>query len=247
MAAAHLAPIRVGCSGWSYPHWRGRFYPEDLRAAEWFAYYADSFDTVEINNSFYKLPTAAAVAQWAAQAPEGFLYAVKVNRFITHMKKLKQPAEPLQRFVTTIKGLGAHLGPLLYQLPPHWRCNLDRLKEFLAILPPDLVHVFEFREPSWLNDEVFTALDERGASLCVHDMHGIDVPRVAVGRVAYVRFHGTGLWYSGAYASATLQACAAWLRAQAAAGRTGFAYFNNDAEAQAVIDARRLLRLLGEG
>lgn len=246
MAAEPPAPIRIGCSGWSYPHWRGRFYPADLRAAEWFAYYTQRFDTVEINNSFYRLPTESAVTHWATQAPAQFLYAVKVNRFITHMKKLKDPQQPLRQFVTRMRGLGGHLGPLLYQLPPHWRCDLARLREFLAMLPSDLVHVFEFREPSWLSDAVFTLLDEHGASLCVHDMRDIDVPRVAVGRVAYVRFHGTGLWYSGAYSSSTLRSWAAWLRTQAAAGRAGFAYFNNDAEAQAVTDATRLLRLLGE-
>jgi uncharacterized protein YecE (DUF72 family) len=236
--------IRIGCSGWSYPHWRRRFYPEHLREAQWFAHYAESFDTVEINNSFYRLPTARAVAQWEAQAPQGFLYAVKVNRFITHMKKLKDPQQPLAQFVGRMRGLGMHLGPLLYQLPPHWRCDLARLREFLAILPADLVHVFEFRDASWLSDAVFSLLDHYTASLCVHDMSGIEVPRVAVGRVAYMRFHGTGVWYSGAYSDSTLRACATWLRTQAAAGRPGFAYFNNDAEAQAVRDAQHLLRLL---
>jgi uncharacterized protein YecE (DUF72 family) len=227
-----------------YADWRGRFYPAALRAADWFAYYAGVFDTVEINNTFYHLPAPAAVRHWATQAPDGFVYAVKVNRFITHMKKLAQPAPPLRQFLQRIRPLGASLGPLLYQLPPRWRCNPSRLADFLALLPDDLTHVFEFRDQSWLCDEVFALLDRHGASLCVHDMAGLDVPRLAVGRVAYVRFHGTLPPYAGAYSPAALRSWARWLSAQAAGGRPAFAYFNNDVAAQAVVDAQRLRRMV---
>jgi uncharacterized protein YecE (DUF72 family) len=238
------APIRVGCSGWSYPHWRGPFYPQHLPEKEWFAYYTRAFDTVEINNSFYRLPSATTVAHWAQHAPAGFLYAVKVNRYITHMKKLKEPRQALRQFLTRMRPLRHFLGPLLYQLPPHWRCDAQRLRDFLALLPSDLVHVFEFRDATWLNDGVFALLEESGASLCVHDMPGIGVPRVAVGRVAYVRFHGTLPSYGGGYAEATLRSWARWLQGQADAGRGAFAYFNNDAGGQAVVDAQKLLRKL---
>ena len=238
--------IRIGCSGWIYPHWRERFYPKELRQTEWFRHYAQTFDTVEINNTFYHLPSEKAVAHWEEQAPPGFVYAVKVNRFITHMKKLREPQEPLRNFVTRMHGLGKHLGPLLYQLPPHWNCNPARFREFLDALSPDFIHVFEFRHQSWVNDEIFAALEEHGASLCVHDMIGIEVPRVAMGRVAYVRFHGTLPLYAGGYAERTLRSWAQWLSEQAAAGRDAFAYFNNDADAQAVFDAQKLRRQIGQ-
>jgi uncharacterized protein YecE (DUF72 family) len=236
--------VRVGCSGWSYSHWRGRFYPADLPEAEWFGYYARVFDTVEINNSFYRLPSAVAVAHWRAQAPSGFLFAVKANRYITHMKKLKDPRQALQQFLGRVGALGERLGPLLYQLPPHWRCDPVRLRTFLALLPRELTHVFEFRDPSWVCDEVFTLLADHGASVCVHDMSGITMPRLAVGPIAYVRFHGTVPGYAGGYAPATLRAWARWLHEHAAAGRPAFVYFNNDAEGRAIVDAQALVRAL---
>ncbi len=239
--------IRIGCSGWIYRHWRERFYPKELPQGEWFRHYARTFDTVEINNSFYHLPSEKAVAHWQEQAPSGFVYAVKVNRFLTHMKKLREPKEPLRNFVTRMRGLGKHLGPLLYQLPPHWNCNPQRFREFLDALPPDLIHVFEFRHQSWVNDEVFAALEAYGASLCVHDMAGIEIPRVAMGRVAYVRFHGTLPLYAGCYSQQMLRSWAQWLNEQVVAGRSAFAYFNNDSEAHAVFDALKLLRALAQG
>lgn len=242
MSKPRVGPIRIGCSGWMYAHWRERFYPKGLPQKEWFRHYAQTFDTVEINNSFYHLPGENAVASWARQAPPRFTYAVKVNRFITHMKKLKDPEEPLRKFISRMQGLGRHLGPLLYQLPPHWNCNPERFRAFLDALPSDLIHVFEFRHQSWVNDEIFATLDGHRASLCVHDMTGIEIPRVATGPVAYVRFHGTLPLYAGGYSQRTLRSWAEWLTEQAAAGRSAFAYFNNDAEGQAVFDAQKLRR-----
>jgi uncharacterized protein YecE (DUF72 family) len=132
---ARRGQVRIGTSGWIYKHWRGVFYPERLPAREWFAFYARSFDTVEINNTFYRLPSPAAFAAWHDQAPPGFVYAVKASRYLTHMKKLKDPADALERILGRARLLGPYLGPVLYQLPPHWRCDLDRLREFLAALP----------------------------------------------------------------------------------------------------------------
>jgi hypothetical protein len=128
--------IWIGTSGWVYDHWRGIFYPEDLRQRDWFSYYAREFDTVEINNTFYRLPSEAAFDRWREQAPPGFTYAVKASRFLTHFKKLKDPQEPLQRFFERAGRLSETLGPVLYQLPPHWRANLPRFEHFLAALPP---------------------------------------------------------------------------------------------------------------
>ncbi|MEP6769003.1 MAG: DUF72 domain-containing protein [Acidobacteriota bacterium] len=143
------ARFRVGCSGWQYRHWRGEIYPADLPASKWFDFYASRFDTVEINNSFYRLPEGAVFEAWRRRAPAGFLYAVKASRYLTHNKKLKDPEEPLERFFDRARHLRGKLGPVLYQLPPGWSVNLERLDAFLELLPGRARHVLEFRDP-WL-------------------------------------------------------------------------------------------------
>ena len=235
--------IRIGCSGWNYRHWRGLFYPERLAATHWFAHYATFFDTVEVNNSYYRLPEAATFAAWRDAAPPDFVYAVKASRFLTHQKKLKDPDEPIERLVGRARHLGDRLGPLLYQLPPRWRLDLGRLRDFVERLPRDVVHVLEFREPSWMTDPVFALLDAKGISFCTHDIPGLDVPRIAIGPVAYVRFHGTAGKYIGRYPPEVLAAWHAWMTAQAADGRRVFAYFNNDIHGHAIEDALALKRL----
>ena len=159
-----VGSVRIGCSGWIYRHWRGAFYPEKMAQRLWFAHYAGTFGTVELNTSFYHLPKAETFEKWHAQAPRGFRYAVKAPRFITHMKKLKDCAEPIAEFISRARKLDGSLGPLLYQLPPRWSCNPQRLDDFVALLPADLVHVFEFREKSWLTEEMLALLDARGVS-----------------------------------------------------------------------------------
>ena len=238
--------IRIGCSGWNYRHWRGAFYPVGLPQRRWFEHYAATFDTVEINNSFYRLPTAETFAKWRDQAPPDFRYAVKANRFLTQAKKLKDCAEPLQRMLEPVRALGDRLGPILYQLPPRFRLNLDRLDEFTALLPPDLTHVFEFRENSWLNDEVLALLDRRGLSFCVHDMEGSLTSRCAVGPVAYVRFHGGEGKYWGRYTDERLFGWAEWMAGEARGGRDVWAYFNNDVHAHAIDDALTLRAIVAQ-
>jgi uncharacterized protein YecE (DUF72 family) len=232
--------IRIGCSGWVYPHWRDRFYPPKLAVKNWFAYYAEHFDTVEINNSFYRLPKAETFDAWRDQSPAGFCYAVKANRFLTQAKKLKDCEEPLERMMAPFRHLEPALGPILYQLPPRFRINLDRLERFLEILPKDLINVFEFRDSSWYVDEVFTLLDRHGAGFCTHDMTGMETPRAAVGRAAYVRFHGGEGKYWGRYSDERLLDWADWLAEQARSGRPVWAYFNNDIDGHAIEDALTL-------
>ena len=235
-----METIRIGCSGWNYRHWRERFYPAGLPVKKWFDFYAGTFDTVEINNSFYRLPPPETFAKWRDQAPPGFRYAVKANRFITQAKKLKDCAEPLDRMMAPTRKLGDTLGPILYQLPPNFRINLARLDDFLSLLPKDLTHVFEFREPSWLTDDTYALLEGHGASFCVHDMPGSATPREATGKAAYVRFHGNGGKYWGRYTDAQLAGWSDWLAEQAKAGREAWAYFNNDIDAHAIHDAQTL-------
>lgn len=234
----------MGCSGWIYPHWRGRFYPEKLAVKRWFAFYAEHFDTVEINNSFYRLPKPETFDGWAAQAPPGFRYAVKANRFLTQAKKLKDCEEPMARMMPAFRHLGETLGPVLYQLPPRFKVNLERLEAFLQLVPKDVVNVFEFREKSWYDVRVFALLERYGASFCAHDMPGSDSPDLAVGPVAYVRFHGGEGKYWGRYSEERLLRWTDWMMAQARAGRAVWAYFNNDAEAHAVEDALTLKAML---
>ena len=217
--------VNVGCSGWQYRHWRGDFYPADLPASRWLEHYAQRFDTVEINNSFYRLPEASTFAAWRQRAPAGFLFAVKASRFLTHMKKLKDPEEPIARFFSRAARLGRSLGPVLYQLPPRWPLNLERLQVFLDALPRRRRHVIEFREPSWYDDRVFALLEQHGVALCLHDMRGSASGRLSIGPFVYARFHGPSK-YSGSYSHAALEEWADWLAERAAEGKRVFAYFN---------------------
>ena len=238
--APAAAPVRIGCSGWIYKHWRGLFYPEKLPVKRWFEFYASEFATVEINNSFYRLPPPETFKSWREQAPAGFCYAVKANRFLTQAKKLKDCEEPLERMMRSFGALKPRLGPILYQLPPRFKVNLDRLESFLRIAPNDVVNVFEFREPSWYCDAVFALLERYGASFCAHDMPGSQSPRIAVGRIAYLRFHGGIGKYWGRYTDEALLGWSDWIIEQTRADRPVWAYFNNDPEAQAIHDAQTL-------
>ncbi len=235
--------VRVGCSGWLYAHWRGRFYPAELAARGWFAYYAGQFDTVEINNTFYRLPEPSTFETWRRQAPRRFGYAVKASRFLTHRKKLKDPREPLRRLFARASRLGPTFGPVLYQLPPRWPANLERFEAFLRALPKRRRHAIEFRDPSWYDDRVFALLTRYSVALCLHDMTGSASGRLAVGPFVYVRFHDTTK-YGGRYADDTLASWADWLASRASAGLPVYAYFNNDAEAHAPRDALRLREMI---
>ena len=240
MQRTRVSPIRVGCSGWAYKHWRGLFYPEGLPQKRWFERYAEEFDTVEINNSFYRLPPPATFAKWRDQAPAGFCYAVKANRFLTQAKKLLDCEEPMERMMAAARCLGDRLGPILYQLPPSLKLNLERLESFLNILPRDATSVFEFRNTSWYVAETYALLDRHGAGFCAHDMRGSATERIAVGPAAYVRFHGAKGKYWGRYSDQAIHAWAEWLVDQARAGRAAWCYFNNDIHGHAIEDARAL-------
>ena len=238
--------IRIGCSGWNYRHWRERFYPAGLPQRRWFEFYAEHFDTVEINNSFYRLPKPETFEAWRAQAPPGFCYAVKANRFLTQAKKLKDCAEPLERMMAPFRELAPALGPILYQLPPSLHLNLERLEQFLELVPRDVVNVFEFRDRSWNVPETFDLLDRHGASFCVHDMRNCPSARIAVGPIAYVRFHGGVGKYWGRYADPILLDWTDWMVEQARQGRPVWCYFNNDIDGHAIDDAQTLRAMVAQ-
>jgi uncharacterized protein YecE (DUF72 family) len=239
-----ISPVRVGCSGWNYRHWRGAFYPDRLPVKAWFAHYAEQFETVEINNSFYRLPKAETFDAWRKQAPPGFRYSVKANRFITQAKKLNDCAAPVERMIEPTRHLGSALGPILYQLPPSLGLNLGRLETFLKLLPPDLTHVFEFRDNSWYADAVLQLLDRFHAGFVVHDFPGKVSPRWVAGGVVYVRFHGGVGKYHGRYPEEALRDWSDWMAGEARGGRSVWAYFNNDAEAAAIDDALTLKAMM---
>jgi uncharacterized protein YecE (DUF72 family) len=238
-------PPRIGCSGWNYKSWRGTFYPRDLSPKAWLEYYAARFDTVEVNNTFYRLPERSTFIDWHSQLPAGFLMAVKASRYLTHMKRLKDPAEPLDRLLTRASGLDRMLGPILYQLPPQFTRDVKRLDDFLRCLPRScdgrrLRHAMEFRHPSWYVDDVFAVLRARRVALCLHDKAGSSVDSPIVGPFVYVRFHGTSGAYHGSYSRQTLANWAGRLADQALDGLPVYAYFNNDPEAVATQNAATL-------
>jgi len=232
----------VGCSGWQYRDWRGIVYPPRLPQREWLRHYATLFDTVEVNNSFYRLPSESTVAGWAAAVPPGFVFALKLGAFGTHRMKLRDAASWLPNHMTRVELLGAAAGPTLVQLPPRWRRNTERLDEFLAVAPRTTRWAVEVRDPTWLHDDVFEVLARHGAALCVHDLLA-DHPFVLTTDWTYVRFHGPDALtrkYYGAYGHRRLRTWAARLAGLLDEGRDVYCYFNNDYEGHAVTDARWL-------
>jgi uncharacterized protein YecE (DUF72 family) len=240
MSAKH-GNLRVGTSGFHYNHWKGIFYPDKLVISKWFSHYAQHFDTVEINNTFYHLPSASAFEAWKKQAPPGFLYALKFNRYGSHWLRLKNPTSTIGNFLKAAKRLKQTLGPILVQLPPHWHKDAPRLDSFLAAAPRSYRWAVEFRHPSWLCSEVYAVLERHHVAVCIHDMIKHH-PRVLTAGWTYVRFHGDH--YSGSYSHQKLTAEAQWMRQQLAAGTDVFAYFNNDAQGFAVKNAADLRRYL---
>jgi uncharacterized protein YecE (DUF72 family) len=243
-----MAELRIGCSGWSYRHWKGGvFYPAGLKARDELTWYASRFDTAEINGSFYRLPTDAAVDGWRDRSPDGFVFAWKASRFITHMKRLLDPEEPLALMWSRAERLGDKLGPVLFQLPPQMQRNDERLERFLQVLPPRRRHAFEFRHPSWYAEAVFDRLREANAALCISDHHHAPAPWTPTADWIYVRGHGPKGRYFGAYPDRTLRDWADRLEAWRQSGRDSFCYFDNDPEGAAPKDALKLEELLGRG
>ncbi len=238
-----MAEIRIGTSGWVYKDWKGPFYPAELKAREHFGFYASQFSTTEINNSFYRLPSEAAVAGWAEQAPPGFLFAWKASQFITHRKRLLEPEQSIDLVFGRMAPLGEHFGPVLFQLPPSLKRDDERLTHFLDQLPRDRRCTVEFRHPSWYEGPVLDRLREHDVALCISDHHHAPSPWEATASWIYVRGHGPGGRYFGSYENAELERWAERLKAWRSEGRDAFCYFDNDIKAAAPEDAKRLITL----
>ena len=235
--------IRIGTSGWSYKHWRESFYPKDLPASGQFGYYAARYDTVELNSPFYRLPPKSTFELWKEKSPPGFLFSVKANRFITHMKKLSEPAESTSRFLENVSGLGEKCGPLLFQLPPKWNINTERFAAFLAALPRHFEYVFEFRNPTWYHPEITALLKKYGCAFCIYDLDGHLSPLEVTAPLVYVRLHGPEGKYAGSYSNEALELwatrCIEW-----STSAHVFVYFDNDIGTHAPYNAAALRELV---
>ena len=236
--------IHVGTSGWQYRDWRGRLYPEGMAQSRWLEHYARTFSTVEVNNSFYRLPERGTFERWASTTPDTFTFAVKASRYLTHLKRLKDPREGIGRLWDNSAGLGDKRGPVLFQLPPRFPADLIRLEAFCALLPPRILAAWEFRDPSWWIDDVFRLLDERGYAFVLPDRPGFRGPFIVTGGWSYVRFH-QGTQTGPDYRRDKLRAWAERIAEMDASDV--WAFFNNDHGGAAVRDAIFLRKAMSAG
>jgi uncharacterized protein YecE (DUF72 family) len=240
-----MAHLRIGCSGFVYDHWKGAFYPEDLAQNHWLAYYCRHFSTVELNVTFYGLPERETFAKWHMTTPEDFLFAMKGSRFITHVKKLKDCAEPIEAFFSRALLLKEKLGVILWQLPPSFSLDLERFREFLEVLKPFRIrNAFEFRNKTWITKKVFTLLEKQNAALCIADHPDFlkDLPTTA--DFLYIRRHGTGGNHATSYSTEFLKEDAKFIRAHLKKKEDIYLFFNNDAMGHAPQNALELLQIL---
>lgn len=236
--------LRIGTSGWHYKHWRKRYYPASALPQEYLVFYAHDFDSVEINNSFYRLPSEHVVDQWRRSTPVDFCFAVKGSRYITHRKKLTDPRNALRQFLRIISRLGPKLGPVLFQLPPDWHYNVERLNAFLHALPSGHRVSFELRDPTWHTAEVYRSLHRHNAALCLFDLAGFQAPIELTADFVYVRLHGPDGKYQGKYSPAALKEWARRLERWSPRLAAAYVYFDNDEAARAVANAKELKRLM---
>jgi uncharacterized protein YecE (DUF72 family) len=238
--------IHVGTSGWNYKHWLARFYPEDLKSGNQLGYYASFFDTVEINNSFYALPTPERFVKWSLATPKDFLFAVKASRYITHMKKLKGGGAIAESFFSSVAMLKHKVGPILFQLPPGFNVDYQRLELFLKEIPRRFRYVFEFRSQSWYDEKVLALLRKFNCAFCIYELAGHQSPKEVTTDFVYLRLHGPEGKYAGNYSPAALEHWADECRTWLARGKDVFVYFDNDQNAFAVHNAMALKKLLGQ-
>ena len=237
--------IRIGTSGYHYKHWVGPFYPPKTPPSKMLDYYVRYFDTVELNNSFYRLPTPEAFDCWRDATPPNFIFAVKASRFLTHNKKLKDPENALDNLLPRAVRLKNKLGPTLFQLPPRWRVNIERLQNLLAILPRDLRYTFEFRELSWITEQVNETLRRFNAAFCIYELTGYQSPLTVTADFAYVRLHGPeSSKYQGSYSAGRLQNWARQIEQWAKELNAVYMYFDNDQAGYAAKNAIALKKMV---
>ena len=233
--------ILVGTSGYNYPEWKGSFYPQHLSAAKMLPFYAERFPSVEINATFYRMPTPKTVAGWAGQVPSTFRFTLKANRRITHDKRLKDVGDSVEFFVSAAHELGPQLGALLFQTPPNLKCDLERFDAFLATMPDGVPAAFEFRHDSWLDDEVYARLRARNFALCVADTEARSVPVVATADFAYLRLRDEG------YDDEAIRTWTALAQDLSTRCRDVFVYFKHEDAGKGAAFGQRMIELLAQG
>lgn len=237
--------VLIGTSGWQYDSWRGRLYPRDVPKARWLEHYAARFATVESNSAFYRLPERRTFENWAARTPDDFVWAVKASRYLTHVRRLQDPAEPVHRLVDRLEGLGDKCGPVLLQLPPTLRLDLEALDATLAAFPRSMRIAVEPRHPTWFVDETRSLLERRRAAFCLADRPGLRAPRWATASWGYLRFHEGRATPSPCYGRRSLETWSARLGELFGPTADVYCYFNNDPGGCAPHDARAFAGAVG--
>lgn len=243
-----MAKIYIGTSGFTYQHWRGIFYPQELSQTKWLEFYTQHFQTVEINASFYHQMSKKVYEGWAKRTPQDFVFGVKGSRFITHIKRLKDCHEPLRNFFGSVSGLGEKLGVVLWQLPPRWGADEKRLASFLSMIDnlrfKNIRHAFEFRDKSWLSPSIYSVLKDYNVALVIQDSPYWPTAEIITADFTYLRFHGRESLYGSCYNKEELKDWAEKIRTWQKANLTVYAFFNNDAHGYAVRNAKELKELL---
>ncbi|GAB6282830.1 MAG: DUF72 domain-containing protein [Ignavibacterium sp.] len=238
--------FHIGTSGWNYPHWKGLFYPDDLSQTKWLQFYASKFSTVELNSTFYHLPKEKTYENWKNKVSKNFIFSVKASRFITHIKKLNNVEENLKIFLDGVKLLKEKLGPILFQLPPNFKYDLERLNNFINFLPKKYFYTFEFRDKSWWNDEIYTLLKKNNCAFCIFELDELLSPKEITTDFIYVRLHGHKKRYGGDYGLELLNQWAEFFIKQMNSNKNIYCYFDNDENAYAIKNAGELITILSK-
>lgn len=236
--------IHIGTSGWSYAHWKENFYPEKMPANQWLNFYGETFSTVEINTTFYHIPSESTVERWYQVVPENFLFSVKASRYITHIKRLKDCKDSVKLFFSSIKKLQTKVGPILFQLPPSFKMDKERLENFIGLLNDKYIYTFEFRHESWYVNEIYDLLNKNKIALCITDLGGKLSPMEVTSNFTYLRLHGPQKAYQGSYGLPKLRLWKKRMNEWIDKKKSVYCYFDNDEKGFAIEDARTLQNLL---
>jgi len=236
--------VNIGTSGWNYKHWYGNFYPDDMKEKDFLKYYSNIFHTVEVNNTFYHLPQQKTIKTWTDTVSDNFRFSIKASRYITHMKKLKDPEESIVNFFERIQCFKDKTGPILFQFSPRWSFNPERLGNFINTLPKHYKYTFEFRDPNWFNELTYNFLKDNNIAFCIYYMGEDESPKEVTADFIYIRFHGSNSLGSGGYSEDRLKEFARNIKEYRDQGKDVYCYFNNDEEGLAVKNAKELRGLI---
>lgn len=244
--AQNPSKIHIGTSGWSYHHWKENFYPPHLPTNLWLEFYGQLFSTVEVNTTFYHTPLLTTTTKWLNDVPKNFQFAIKASRYITHLKRLNECAESLNFFYKSIQKLKTKAGPILFQLPPFFSLNYERLEAFICLLKEDYKYTFEFRHKTWFTNEIYKLLSKHNIALCITDLNGKLLPEEVTANFIYIRLHGPHKAYLGSYGSARLKAWKKKIDNWLTMRKEVYCYFDNDEKGYAIEDAKFLLELFNQ-